>query len=34
MTDAAKNAETAEQLRSQIAELKTQGESDRIDFEQ
>ena len=33
MTDAAKNAETAEQLRSQIAELKAQGESDRIDFQ-
>ena len=32
MADAAKNAETAEQLRSQIAELKAQGESDRIDF--
>ena len=29
---AAKNAETAEQLRNQIAELKVQGESDRIDF--
>ena len=29
---AAKNAETAEQLRSEIAELKAQGESDRIDF--
>lgn len=32
MAEAAKNAETAEQLRSQIAELKAQGESDRIDF--
>ena len=30
---AAKNAETAEQLRNQIAELKAQGESDRIDFQ-
>ncbi len=29
---AAKNAETAEQLRREIAELKAQGESDRIDF--
>ena len=29
---AAKNAETAEQLRGEIAELKAQGESDRIDF--
>lgn len=33
VADAAKNAETAEQLRSQIAELKAQGESDRIDFQ-
>lgn len=32
MAEAAKNAETAEQLRSEIAELKAQGESDRIDF--
>lgn len=32
VADAAKNAETAEQLREQIAELKAQGESDRIDF--
>lgn len=32
VAEAAKNAETAEQLRSQIAELKAQGESDRIDF--
>ena len=29
---AAKNAEAAERLRNQIAELKAQGESDRIDF--
>ena len=29
---AAKNAETADQLRGEIAELKAQGESDRIDF--
>ena len=33
VADAAKNAETAEQLRNQIAELKAQGESDRIDFQ-
>ena len=33
MAEAAKNAETAEQLRSEIAELKAQGESDRIDFQ-
>lgn len=33
VADVAKNAETAEQLRSQIAELKAQGESDRIDFQ-
>lgn len=33
VADAAKNAETAEALRSQIAELKAQGESDRIDFQ-
>ena len=32
VAEAAKNAETAEQLRSEIAELKAQGESDRIDF--
>ena len=32
VADAAKNAEMAEQLRNQIAELKAQGESDRIDF--
>lgn len=32
MAEAAKNAEAAEKLRSQIAELKAQGESDRIDF--
>lgn len=32
VAEAAKNAETAEQLRNQIAELKAQGESDRIDF--
>ena len=29
---AAKNAEAAERLRGEIAELKAQGESDRIDF--
>lgn len=33
VSDAAKNAEAAEQLRGQIAELKAQGESDRIDFQ-
>ncbi|MBQ3300825.1 MAG: hypothetical protein IJH04_01495 [Eggerthellaceae bacterium] len=33
VADAAKNAEAAEQLRNQIAELKAQGESDRIDFQ-
>lgn len=33
VADAAKNAETAEELRGQIAELKAQGESDRIDFQ-
>ena len=33
VADAAKNAETAEALRNQIAELKAQGESDRIDFQ-
>ena len=32
VAEATKNAETAEQLRGQIAELKAQGESDRIDF--
>ena len=32
VAQAAKNAETAEQLRGEIAELKAQGESDRIDF--
>lgn len=32
VADAAKNAEAAEALRSEIAELKAQGESDRIDF--
>ncbi len=32
VTEAAKNAETAEQLRGEIAELRAQGESDRIDF--
>ena len=32
MAEAAKNAETAEQLRGEIAELKAKGESDRIDF--
>ena len=32
VAEAAKNAETAEQLRGEIAELKSQGESDRIDF--
>ena len=32
VAEAAKNAETAEQLRGEIAELKVQGESDRIDF--
>jgi uncharacterized coiled-coil DUF342 family protein len=31
--EAAKNAETAEQLRGEIAELKAQGESERIDFQ-
>lgn len=31
MAEAAKNAETAERLRSEIAEPKAQGESDRID---
>lgn len=32
VADAAKNAETADTLRGEIAELKAQGESDRIDF--
>ena len=32
VAEAAKNAETAEQLRGEIAELKAQGESDRINF--
>ena len=32
VAEAAKNAETAESLRGEIAELKVQGESDRIDF--
>ncbi len=32
VAEAAKNAEMAEQLRGEIAELKAQGESDRIDF--
>ena len=32
VADAAKNAEAAEALRGEIAELKAQGESDRIDF--
>ena len=32
VAEAAKNAEVAEQLRGEIAELKAQGESDRIDF--
>lgn len=32
VAEAAKNAETAEQLRGEIAELKAQGKSDRIDF--
>lgn len=32
VAEAAKSAETAEQLRDEIAELKAQGESDRIDF--
>jgi uncharacterized coiled-coil protein SlyX len=30
---AVKSAETAEELRQQIAELKAQGESDRVDFQ-
>lgn len=32
VAEATKNAETAERLRGEIAELKAQGESDRIDF--
>ena len=32
VAEAAKNAETAERLRGEIAELTAQGESDRIDF--
>lgn len=32
VAEAAKNAETVERLRDQIAELKAQGKSDRIDF--
>lgn len=32
VADAAKNAEAGEALRGEIAELKVQGESDRIDF--
>ena len=32
VAEAAKNAETADQLRGEIAELKAQGASDRIDF--
>ena len=32
VAEAARNAETAEQLRGEIEELKAQGESDRIDF--
>ncbi|MEE8721905.1 MAG: hypothetical protein SOI38_02780 [Eggerthellaceae bacterium] len=32
VAEAAKTAEAAEQLRGEIAELKAQGESDRIDF--
>lgn len=32
VAEAAKSAETADELRAQIAELKAQGESDRIDF--
>ena len=32
VAEATKNAETAEQLRGEIAELRAQGESDRIDF--
>jgi len=32
VAEAAQSAETAEQLRGEIAELKARGESDRIDF--
>lgn len=32
VAEAAKNAETAEQLRGEVTELKAQDESDRIDF--
>ncbi len=32
VAEAAENAETVERLRSEIAELKAQGKSDRIDF--
>ena len=32
VAEAVKNVETAEKLRGEIAELKAQGESDRIDF--
>lgn len=32
VAEAAKNAETAEQLRGEIAELKAQGESDRMNL--
>lgn len=32
VADAVKNAEATEQLRGEIAELRAQGESDRIDF--
>ena len=32
MAEATKSAEAAEQLRGEIAALKAQGESDRIDF--
>ena len=32
VVEAARNAEIAEKLRGEIAELKAQGESDRIDF--
>ena len=32
VAEVAKNEETAERLRGEIAELKAQGESDRIDF--
>lgn len=33
VAEAAKTAEATEQLKSQIEELKRQGESDRLDFE-